>query len=136
MTQRRALHLLALAVVSPLTEKNPIKVSSSSAPVILSMSRLIVLAFAVAMVHQLWLAAGLGWPDATLSIAIVLALPMVNALDHARPAQVREVAKALIARFGVGDVARSGGQSTEPSKYDDHTNDRTVWRPLSLVEDP
>lgn len=44
-----------------------------------------VLAFAVGMVRQLWHAGIAGWPDATLAIAVVLALPTLGALERVTP---------------------------------------------------
>ena len=73
-------------------------------PVVFSMSRVIVLAFAIAMFRQIWRAGIAGWPDATLAIAIVLALPMLGALERVKPADALEFAKSLISRFGVGGV--------------------------------
>ncbi len=111
-----------LAILSPLMEKNPLKLHA--APVVLSMSRLIVLAFAAGMLRQLWGAGIAGWPEATLAIAIVLALPVLNALDRSNPHQVLSLARELVGRFGVGDVRTTASvYGTEPSKYDDHTND-------------
>lgn len=118
-------HLLAaaktvtVAVLTPLLEKNVAKTLATDAPVIFSMSRLIVLAFAAALLRRIWTVGVGGWPDATLSIAIVLALPMMGALERANPAEVLEVTRALVSRFGIG----SGIGSREPSKFDDHRAD-------------
>jgi hypothetical protein len=91
------------------------------------MSRLIVLAFAVALLCQIWRAGIAVWPDATLSIAIVVALPVVGALDRAKASEVVSFAKALVGHFGVGDVRPLGSvfnpRGEEPSKYDDHRDD-------------
>src|SRR6185312_14837114 len=50
-----------------------------------------------------------GWPDAALAVAIALALPIVDALAIARPAQIVSLIRAAIA--------------TEASKFDDHRQD-------------
>ena len=93
-------------------------------PFVFSMSRLIVLAFAAAMLHQAWLAGIAGWPEATLSIAIVLALPILGALERARPADTIALAKALLGRFGTGATRHAGSLfGHEPSKFDDHRDD-------------
>jgi hypothetical protein len=69
---------IGLTVLSPFLEKNPLKTFMLDVPVVFSMSRLIVLAFAIALLRQIWRAGIAGWPDATLSIAIVVALPVVG----------------------------------------------------------
>ena len=61
------------AALTPLLEKNVVKTIGLDVPVVFSMSRVIVLAFAVGMLRQLWRAGVAGWPEATLAIAIVLA---------------------------------------------------------------
>src|SRR5690242_11103946 len=56
-----------MALVTPLLEKNPAKAfAAGGSTFVFSMSRLIVLAFATAMLHQLWNSGVDGWPDATL----------------------------------------------------------------------
>ena len=116
---------MLLAALTPLLEKNVIKNLAVEVPVVFSMSRLIVLAFAVGMLHQLWQAGVAGWPDATLAIAIVLALPVLSAMERVAPERVTDLAQALIGRFGVGDPRRGGSAyaSQEPSKFDDHRVD-------------
>jgi hypothetical protein len=114
-------------VVTPLLEKNAIKTLSFETPVVFSMSRVIVLAFAVGELRQVWRAGIAGWPEATLAIAIVLALPLLGALERVRPTDVLELAKTLVTRFGEGAVRRVrsvyAGDAREPSKYDDHRDD-------------
>jgi hypothetical protein len=117
---------VTLAIVTPLLEKNVLKTLPLDLPVIFSMSRVIVLAFACAMLRQIWRAGIAGWPEASLSIAIVLALPMLGALDKVKPAEALELAKVLLSRFGAGDVRRMAtlyDPGVEPSKYDDHRSD-------------
>ena len=125
-----------LIVTTPLVEKNPAKTLAQRAPVVLSMTRVVVLAFAVALLHQIWRAGVAGWPDATLSMAVVLALPTVAALERVRPSDTIALARTLIGRFGQGGVreianayaapsiAPSTAPSTAPSKFDDHRSDR------------
>ena len=120
-----AVRVLLLALATPLLEKNATKTlaaRSLNVPVVFSMARLIVLAFAIAIFHQAWRAGIAGWPEATLSIAIVLALPILGALERARPADAIAVAKALIGKFGIGSTRSGVGDllGREPSTLDDH----------------
>jgi hypothetical protein len=87
---------VTLAALTPLLEKNVLKTLPLDLPVVFSMSRVIVLAFAVAVLRQIWRSGISGWPDATLAIAVVLALPLLGALERAKPADVVELAKALL----------------------------------------
>ena len=108
-----------LAALTPLLEKNVVKTFAVDVPLVFSMGRIIVLAFAIGMLRHLWHASALGWPEATLSMAIVLALPVFTALDRVTPERVVELASGLFGRFGVGQTA-----AREPSKFDDHRHDR------------
>jgi hypothetical protein len=120
----RPLRTIVLATLTPLLEKNVLKTITVDIPVVFSMSRVIVVAFAAAMLRQVWRAGIAGWPDATLAIAIVLALPMLGAIERAKPADVLELAKTLVARFGVGAGRTIASvYSVEPSKFDDHQGD-------------
>jgi hypothetical protein len=126
----KALALLAdglLIVTTRLVEKNPATVLAVCAPVVLSMARVVVLAFAAAMVHQVWQARVGGWPESTLATPIVLALLIVNALDPVSPSDIVAVAQVVIERFGEGAVRVTGGihpaPSVHPSTYDDHVSD-------------
>ena len=114
-----------LALVTPLLEKNVVKTLALDAPFVFSMSRVIVLAFAAGELRQMWRAGIAGWPEATLAIAIVLALPLLGAIERARPADVMELAKTLVSRFGVGGVRPMASvyPAREPSKFDDHRED-------------
>ncbi len=122
---RPSLRQVLFALLTPLLEKNVIKTLSLEVPVVFSMSRVIVLAFAIGELRQIWLAGIAGWPDATLAIAIVLALPMLGALERVRPTEVVELAKTLVSRFGEGGIRglRSVYAEREPSKFDDHRDD-------------
>ena len=125
-TWRRTARGVALAIVTPLLEKNVLKTISLDIPVIFSMSRVILLAFACAMLRQIWRAGIAGWPEASLSIAVVLALPILGALDKVKPTDVLELAKVMLSRFGEGGVRRTASvyaADAEPSKYDDHRSD-------------
>lgn len=119
---------IALAVLTPLLEKNVVKMLAVDAPVVFSMSRIIVCAFAVGMLRQLWRAGVAGWPEATLAIAIVLALPILGALDRVKPEQVIDLARSIVGRIGVGEIRRGASLYTdeprEPWKHDDHREDR------------
>jgi hypothetical protein len=107
-----------VALLTPLLEKNVVKTVAVDVPLVFSMSRVIVLAFAVGMLRQIWRGGVAGWPDATLAIAIVLALPTLAAVERATPSDAIGLAKTLIGRFGIG-----AARSTEPSKFDDHRAD-------------
>jgi len=111
-----------MAVITPLLEKNPAKaLATAGSAFVFSMSRLVVLAFATAMLRQLWQTGVGGWPDATLAIAIVLALPLLGALDHASPEQVLALGGALIGRFGIGEPRLPSWSYTgEPTRFDNH----------------
>lgn len=107
-----------LAALTPLLEKNAIKTLAVDVPLVFSMGRVIVLAFALGMLRHIWHVHVIGWPDATLCIAIVLALPILSALQRVAPERVTDIASLLVSRFGVGHA-----ESSEPSKYDDHRPD-------------
>ncbi|HTR77639.1 MAG TPA: hypothetical protein VMH39_06000 [Gemmatimonadaceae bacterium] len=122
-----SLRAVAVAAVTPLLEKNPAKALAARAvgvPMAFSMARVIVLGCAVAMLHQIWCAGVAGWPDATLSMAVVLAMPVLTAMERVSPQLVMELARGLVGRFGVG-AGRSMASvySGEPSKFDDHRVD-------------
>lgn len=123
-----ALRTVLFAVITPLLEKNVMKTLHTGTSLVFSMRRLIVLGFAVAMLRQIWHAGVAGWPDATLAITVVLALPILGALEHVRPAEVVELAEVLVGRFGIGgtrpwSIVHGPSTTTEPSKYDDHRDD-------------
>ena len=127
---RRTVALLVdglLIVTTPLVEKNPAKTLATRAPVVLSMARVVVLGFAVAVLRHVWRAGVVGWPDATLSMSVVLAPPVVGALERVRPSEVVSLARTLVERFGHGDGpgawSAPAQASTEPSKFDDHRGD-------------
>jgi hypothetical protein len=128
----RYARIIVLALLTPLFEKNPSKTMTFSrchVPMVLSMARVIVLLFAAAMLHLIRRAGVAGWPDATLSMAIVLALPLLSALERVRPEHTVALFKTLARRFGAGAVRTVGNVYAmppavrEPSKYDDHRDD-------------
>ncbi len=96
-------------VFSAALEKNPVKLIAMEAPIVFSMSRLVVLAFTVAMVRRLWLPGGMGWPDVTLAAILAIALPLVGALSRQAPAEVVQFANKIVDKFGVGDVGQGSG---------------------------
>jgi hypothetical protein len=123
-----AVRALLLAIATPLLEKNAEKAAAARSlkvPVVFSMARVIVLAFAISMVHESWYAGVAGWPEATLSIAIVLTMPILSALERVTPHEVIELAKSMLARFGMGETRRGVERvfSREPRKDDDHRDD-------------
>ena len=131
MSALTLLRAAALAALTPLLEKNVVKTIGLDVPLVFSMSRLIVLAFAAGMLRQLWGAGVAGWPEATLAMAIVLALPTLGALERLSGEQVVELSRTLVGRFGMGESRRvadvyagaAGIPGTEPSKHDDHRVD-------------
>jgi len=123
-TPTTSVRAIVLAILTPLLEKNVVKTFGLEIPLVFSMSRVIVLAFAAAMLHQIWHSGIAGWPDATLSMAIVLALPLLAALERVKPNEVVTFAKTLVNRFGIGaERTIANIYSSEPSKYDDHRAD-------------
>lgn len=120
----RAVRSVALAVVTPLLEKNVLKTISLDVPVVFSMSRVVVLAFAVGMLRHIWRAGIAGWPEAALAIAVVLAMPVLGALERAAPVQVVELTKALISQYAAGGVWNAANvhsaSARKPSQLDDH----------------
>jgi hypothetical protein len=123
----RYARVLLLALLTPLFEKNPSKTMTFSrchVPMVLSMARMIVLLFAGMMLRQIHKAGVAGWPDATLSIAIVLAIPLLSALERVRPEQAIALFKTLLRRAGEGEARTVGSiYSAEPSRFDDHRDD-------------
>jgi hypothetical protein len=124
------LRRVALALVTPLLEKNPVKALAVDAPLVFSMTRLVWLAFAGTVIWEIARSGIGGWPEATLAIAIVVAPPLLGALDHVQPREVLAFAQLLIGRFGTGDVRRlpalyssPNGTSTEPLGRDNHRLD-------------
>jgi hypothetical protein len=123
-----AVRALLLAIATPLLEKNAAKTAAARSlkvPVVFSMARVIALAFAISMVHESWYAGIGGWPEAALSIAIVLTMPILSALERVTPDEAISLAKAILGRFGIGETRRGirNLMGRQPSKYDDHRDD-------------
>lgn len=110
-----------LALVTPLLEKNPVKALAADTTLVFSMTRLIWLAFAIACLRQIGAAGVAGWPEATLAIAIVLAPPLLSALERVEPKDVLSFGQVLLGRFGLGEARRlTSVFAEEPSPHDDH----------------
>ena len=119
-----AIRAALLALVTPLLEKNPVKALAADTALVFSMTRLIWLAFAIACLHQIGAAGVAGWPEATLAIAIVLAPPLLSALERLEPKDVLSLGQVLLGRFGLGEARRLANvYAEEPSPHDDHHTD-------------
>jgi hypothetical protein len=112
----RVMKSVGVAAITPVLEKNVVKTLATNSALVISMSRLIVVAFAAVMLKQFWHSGINGWPDAALGIAVVLALPVMSSLEHANPDEILAVTRLLLARFGPPSGA-------EPTKLDDHRTD-------------
>ena len=130
----RALRLTLLVCVTPLMEKNPVKTIGAQVPIVFSMSRLILVAFAVAMFQQIWRAGVVGWPEALVCIAIAWGMPILGGLERMTAKDVVTIITTLLGRFGIGPARGAGSvYSTEPSKFDDHRNDAAVEAAPAVV---
>jgi hypothetical protein len=115
------LRIALLALVTPLLEKNPVKALAADTSLVFSMTRLIWLAFAIVCLRQIGAAGVGGWPEATLAIAIVLAPPLLSALERVEPKDVLSFGQVLLGRFGLGEARRLANvYAEEPSPHDDH----------------
>ena len=113
-----------LALVTPLLEKNPVKALAADTALVFSMTRLIWLAFAIACLRQIGAAGVAGWPEATLAISIVLAPPLLSALERVEPKDVLSFGQVLLGRLGLGEARRlTSAYAQEPSPHDDHQTD-------------
>ena len=119
-----SLRAALLALITPLLEKNPVKTLATDAALVFSMTRIIWLAFAIACLRQIGTAGVAGWPEATLAISIVLAPPLLSALEHADPHDVLAFGQVLLGKFGLGEARRFANvYAEEPSLHDDHHTD-------------
>jgi hypothetical protein len=119
-----AIRTALLALVTPLLEKNPVKALAADTTLVFSMTRLIWLAFAIACLRQIGAAGVAGWPEATLAIAIVLAPPLLSALERVEPRDVLAFGQVLLGRFGLGEARRLASvYAEEPSIHDNHNPD-------------
>ena len=109
----KVVRTVASTALTPVLEKSAVKTMAMDSPIVVSMSRLIAVGFAAVMLKHFWHAGIGGWPDATLGIATVLALPVMNAIQRANPDEVVALTRVLVARMG----------TSAPSKFDDHRND-------------
>jgi hypothetical protein len=118
----RHARVIVIALVTPLLEKNPMKTATFSfyyVPMVLSMARVIVLLFALRMLDQVKRGGVSGWPEATLCIAIVLALPLLNALERVSARGTIEVANSLLGAIGRRAAPRvAGAHPAEPGEVD------------------
>jgi hypothetical protein len=119
-----AVRAALLALVTPLLEKNPVKALAADMALVFSMTRLIWLAFAIACLRQIGVAGVAGWPEATLAIAIVLAPPLLSALERLDARDVLSFGQVLLGRFGLGEARRLASvYAEEPSIHDNHNPD-------------
>jgi hypothetical protein len=114
---KRALQQFAATVLSPIAEKNPVKALSSIAPVVLSGSRITVGVFTAVDAYRLAHAATIGWPEVTLAIALVFALPVLAGLSKVAPAEAIAFGEKILDRFGVGDVGKAPPPAFEPHEW-------------------
>lgn len=117
MTDRRQ-HIpmwkhVVVFIVSWVVEKNPSKQLYAFSPVMMSMTRVTVAAFTIAMLHQIWYAGIVGWPESTFCIALVLALPLMSAFDKLGAGSVVDVFKTLLGRVGIGGTNEIGSAYPE-----------------------
>jgi hypothetical protein len=121
-----------IIVLSPLIEKRGPGPYDGAGPWMLSMKRVIVVLFAGVCAGQIAATGVVGWPMATLSVAIVVALPLMTALEAMPPHAALELAEHVIARLGVGSTGGTGAapahRAPEPSKWDDHRIDAPAAR--------
>lgn len=100
-------HILAF-IVSPISEKNPVKVLSSFAPIMLSGSRITVAVFTYVIARRLLeTKVAIGWPESTMVLGLIFALPLLAALEKMSPADVVAFGTKIVERFGIGDVAQA-----------------------------
>ncbi|MDP1859697.1 MAG: hypothetical protein Q8K82_13560 [Gemmatimonadaceae bacterium] len=100
-------HVLAF-LVSPISEKNATKVLASFAPIMLSGSRVTVAVFAYVMAKRLLeTKTAMGWPESTIVLGLIFALPILAALEKVSPQDVVAFGEKIVGRFGLGDVAKA-----------------------------
>jgi hypothetical protein len=103
-----------LVLVSGLAEKNSLKTLGSRAPVVLSMSRLIVLGVACVWGYVAVRDGLGGWPAAFVGALVVIALPLTAALTR-DPGKAVELAQTLFQRVGTGSGFDTWSGSTATS---------------------
>lgn len=99
--------------ITPVLEKDGLRTLALDSTLVVSMSRLIVVAFAGVMLREFWHTGIDGWPDATLGIATVLALPLMNAMSRANPEEVLALMRILLARMGPRERAKVDGPQVD-----------------------
>jgi len=118
----RGLRAFVLAIVTALREKNPAKTVTAPTGIVFSMARVIVLGFAIAMVRQMWRAGIAAWPEIALAIVIVLALPILSALDRVNAGEVVALAKVLLERVGARAPAFGSAYSGTARRNENRPN--------------
>ena len=113
----RIVKSVGTTALTSVLEKNVVKTLATGSPLVVSMSRLIAMAFAGVMLKEFWHSGIDSWPDAALGVATVLALPAMNTLERANPDEVLAVTRLLLAK--AGGLSRG----SQPPKFDDHRPD-------------
>jgi uncharacterized protein (TIGR02594 family) len=95
-------------LVSPIADKNPVKIWAYRAPVVLSAERIICIGAFVLWGYVVFRQPELlnGWPAATFGVFIVLALPITRALSRAPAEMALRFAETLVGRLGRGRGAQ------------------------------
>lgn len=109
------------AVLSPVMEKNPVKLMSAVTPFVFSMSRISVAVFTAVDAYRIAMAQSIGWPEATLALGCMFAIPLLRALDKVSAQEALAFGTEIVKRFGVGDAAppHAGMDSNEEGAYHD-----------------
>jgi hypothetical protein len=92
------------SVLSMFSEKDPVKLAGLNLPFVFSWARIGQALITLASFRLIWQAENLGWPDAWLGIACVLAPPLLNALSKVKPEVALEFGKSFFSRAGVGSI--------------------------------
>lgn len=119
---------LVAVLLSPVAEKNPVKVWAYRAPVVLSAERIICMGAAILLGRVVWRVPELlnGWPAATFAVFVVLALPISRALSRAPAMAGLEFAKVLVGRLGRGrgaQLLRGTSASAQTPVLPEYEND-------------
>lgn len=131
---KRALRMftvLALVMLSPLLEKNPQKVLASRAPVVFSITRIVICAFAIGMFRQMLHAGVVSWPEVTLCVALIFSNHIAAALEKLPAADVVAFGRAIVDHLGVGDARTIGSlyprveEASTPER--DPDDERVQW---------
>ena len=87
-------------------------------------SRITVAVFTAVDASRLATAQTLGWPEVTLAIALVFALPVLAALNKVSPSEVVAFGGKILERFGVGAVAQPPYPGMDQRERDDEPDAR------------